>query len=356
MSAIEVSHKLFIIDPNATSHLHSMPEPPYPLSVEILPYLDKEYENFYNKYIINQQQSQYLPVSHSRSSGVLIPGGAEQLPVKSVKDYAVERTESTGDPVQVRVFTPTGDPPKGGWPIFLYMHGGGWVLGNINTENVHCSYWTERARCITVSVDYRLAPENPFPAAVYDVWETYMWVLKNARELGGNPDKIAAGGSSAGGNLTAVLSHMIIERNLGHLMFQVLIVPVTDNSADEKTYESWKRFGEVTPALPADKMMWYRHHYLPNKEDWTNPLASPIYAKESTIKQCPPAACFYAGLDVLRSEGEAYASKLRSFGIDVEEHVYPGVPHVVMAMNGVLSQGQKLVDDVCSSLHEAFYH
>lgn len=332
-----------------------MPQPPYPLSSEILPLLDKEYENFYNKFIINQQQAQFLPVSASRSSGVLIPGSAEQLPVKSVKDYAIQRTESEGDPVQVRVFTPFGDPPKDGWPIFLYMHGGGWVLGNINTENVHCSYWTKRAKCITVSVDYRLAPENPFPAAVYDVWEAYKWVLTNGRDLGGNPDKVAAGGSSAGGNLTAVLSNIITERGLKQLVFQVLAVPVTDNSANEETYESWKKYGKITPALPADKMVWYRRHYLPNEDDWKNPLASPIFAKEETLKQAPPAACFYAGLDVLRSEGESYAAKLKSLGVEVEENVYPGVPHVVMAMNGVLSQGQKLVDDVCASLYKAFY-
>ncbi|ODV88502.1 hypothetical protein CANCADRAFT_123814 [Tortispora caseinolytica NRRL Y-17796] len=331
-----------------------MPSPPYPLSPEIIPLLDKQYEAFYNQYIINQQQVHYQPVEASRTSGTLIPGASEPLEVASTKDYSIERTETEGPPVAVRVFTPKGDAPEGGWPIFLYMHGGGWVLGNINTENVHCTYWANKGGCITVTVDYRLAPEHPYPAAVEDTWEAYKWVLANGKSLGGNVDKIAAGGSSAGGNLTAVLTQMVAERSLGKIMFQVLIVPVTDNTADER-YESWKKFGEITPALPAPKMIWYRVRYLPDEATRTEPHASPIFGSDDILAQCPPAFCAYAGLDVLRSEGEAYAARLRKVGVHTEEKVYEGVPHVVMAMNGVLDKGQELVEDVCAKLHQAFY-
>lgn len=339
-----------------------MTSPPYPLNPEIEAQLDPQYVEFYNKYIIDQQQVHLQPVEKSRSSGTLIPGGGEKQHVASIKDYTVRRTVTKGSDFKIRVFTPDGTPPEKGFPIFLYFHGGGWVLGNIDTENVHCTYWAKIGRCICVSVDYRLAPENPFPAAVDDAWEAYLWLVNGGAErLGGNLKHLGAGGSSAGGNLTAILSHMIIDKRsekipgvspLPLLKYQILIVPVTDNTASIETYETWKRY-QHTAALPAEKMMWYRYHYLPNEEDWLNPKASPLMYSDKSFSKAPPAYIAVAGLDVLRGEGEAYHQKLLKNGVASTLKVYEGVPHVVMAMNGVLDKGQELVMD-CAEAIRAF--
>lgn len=337
----------------------SISEPPYPLDPEIEKLLDPQYVEFYNKYIINQQQVHYQSVEKSRSSGVLIPGGGSKKAVAKVEDITIERTVSSGESFKVRVFTPNHEPPADGFPIFLYFHGGGWVLGNIDTENVHCTYWADVGKCICVSVDYRLAPENSFPAAVDDAWESYLWLVRGgAEKLGGNPQKVAAGGSSAGGNLTATLSHMIIEEqdkgiNIPSLKFQIMVVPVTDNTASPEKYETWKKYIN-TAALPADKMMWYRHHYLPNESDWSNPKASPIFYSDESFARTPPAYIAVAELDVLRGEGEAYHAKLLKNGVKSKLKVYEGVPHVVMAMNGVLDKGEELVLECANEIFEGF--
>ncbi|BDD56714.1 hypothetical protein MAP00_002143 [Monascus purpureus] len=153
------------------------PQPPYPLHSSVKDRLHPEYVAFYNTYIINQQQVHYQPVSASRTSGVLIPGGGPVLDVDKVTDIHIDRIETEGPSVPVRVFVPEGEHPEGGWPVFLYIHGGGWVLGNIDTENTVCSNICAKGRCAVVTVDYRLAPEHPFPAAVHDSWEALLWLL-----------------------------------------------------------------------------------------------------------------------------------------------------------------------------------
>jgi acetyl esterase/lipase len=143
------------------------PRPPYPIHKSVAHLVDPEYTAFYNKHIINNQQVHYQPVSASRTSGVLLPGAGPAQTVGSTKNYAIERQESQGQNVAVRVFTPEGTAPQGGWPIMVYFHGGGWVLGNINTENVVCSHLCSRASCVVISVDYRyvfnILPNHAMP-------------------------------------------------------------------------------------------------------------------------------------------------------------------------------------------------
>lgn len=131
------------------------PQPPYPLHPSLKDHLDPEYVAFYNKYVINQQQVHYQPVSASRTSGVLIPGGGPLLDVGKTEDITFKRGETTGPDVTVRCFTPRGKTPAGGWPVMLYFHGGGWVLGNIDTENTVCTNLCNRGECVVVTVDYR---------------------------------------------------------------------------------------------------------------------------------------------------------------------------------------------------------
>jgi acetyl esterase/lipase len=137
------------------SQLTSGPQPPYPLHKSVKDKLDPEYVKFYNANIIDKQQVHLQPVAASRTSGILIPGGGPKLPVGSTKDYSFSRRETEGPNVRVRIFTPEGDKPEDGWPLMVYYHGGGWVLGDIETENTVCSNLCKRADCVVVSVDYR---------------------------------------------------------------------------------------------------------------------------------------------------------------------------------------------------------
>jgi hypothetical protein len=132
-----------------------MPQPPYPLHPSIADKIHPDYAAFYNKHIIDKQQVHFQPVSASRSSGILIPGGGPLLPVGKTEDFAIKRTLATGPDVIVRCFTPSGPKPVRGWPVFIYYHGGGWVLGNIDTENTVGTNICNRVGCVVVSVDYR---------------------------------------------------------------------------------------------------------------------------------------------------------------------------------------------------------
>jgi hypothetical protein len=158
------------------------PQPPYPLHESVRDKLHPEYVAFYNEYIINRQQVHLQPVAASRTSGILIPGGGPVLEVGKTEDLHIKRKETeteTGQDVPVRVFTPTGDKPEGGWPVFLYFHGGGWVLGNIDTENTVCSNVCVRARCVVVTVDYR---------CVFHIFHTY--VFRKPTQLGKRTDNL----------------------------------------------------------------------------------------------------------------------------------------------------------------------
>ncbi len=139
------------------------PQPPYPLHPSVKDKLDPVYVDFYNEHIFDKQQVHLQTVSASRTSGILIPGGGPKLPVGKTEDIQIQRRETGGENVPVRVFTPEGERPSNGWPVMVYYHGGGWVLGNIETENTVCTHLCQRARCVVISVDYRclsLLPET----------------------------------------------------------------------------------------------------------------------------------------------------------------------------------------------------
>jgi acetyl esterase/lipase len=338
------------------------PTPPHTLDSSVVSRLDPEYLDFFQKNVAYQTKLLYTylyPVDVLRKAGNVMPG---QSPLANLKSYdeQVPRkyTKEHGDsPVSVRIFVPNGKAPEGGWPCTVWFHGGGWVLGNITTENSYCSHMADLAKCVVVSVDYRLAPEFPFPACVHDGYEAVIWAVENAQKLGINNSKIAIGGSSAGGNITAILCHIFANDSkvkIPPIVYQLLIVPVCDNTADVDSHLSWKEF-EHTPQLPRLKMLWYRNHYLPNKQDWTNPVASPIFYPDESFKNVPPAFVAVAECDVLRTEGELYAKKIRDAGVESTLVIYPGVPHPVMAMDEVLTQGKVLLQDTTSAVRKAFY-
>lgn len=202
----------------------------------------------------------------------------------------------------------------------------------------------------------RLAPEHPFPAAVHDCWEALLWLIspETTTHLSININKLSTGGSSAGGNLAAIMTHKALARPELSIKFrtQVLVVPVTDNTATIANNWSWKEF-QNTPALPAPKMLWYRKHYLPNESDWSDPDASPLLYKDDWSK-LPSAAVIVGELDVLRAEGEQYAEKLKKAGVPAEVHVMQGMPHPFLAMDAVLEAGKRAITLLCEAAEKSF--
>ncbi|KAF7532939.1 hypothetical protein G7054_g7486 [Neopestalotiopsis clavispora] len=330
------------------------PQPPYPLHESTKGRINEEYAAFYNKHIIDKQQVHLQPVEASRASGILIPGAGPLQPVASTADYSVVRKESQGPDVRVRCFTPEGAKPAAGWPVCIYFHGGGWVLGTIDTENVIASNLCARAKCVVVAVDYRLAPEDPFPAAVDDCWEAVLWALGEGKKiLDINETKLATGGSSAGANLAAIMCQRAADRGGPKFLLQLLSVPVMDNTADVSNNQSWAE-NQFSPALPAEKMLWYRRHYLPKQEDWAHPEASPLFWKGDWSKL--PPACFVLGeLDVLRIEGEQFAEKLKDAGVAADVNTMSGQPHPFIAMDAVLEAGSRAITLFCDALYKAMY-
>ncbi|KAK1590503.1 alpha/beta hydrolase fold-domain-containing protein [Colletotrichum navitas] len=333
-----------------------MSEPPYPLHPSVINRINPEYRDFYNKHVFDKQVVHRQPISASRASGTLIPGAGPKVEVASVEDITIPRKETTGPDILIRAFTPLGERPTKGWPLAFWFHGGGWVLGNIDTENVIATHLCNRAKCAVICVDYRLAPEDPFPAAVDDCWESLLWAVSaGIGRFKLDASRIAIGGSSAGGNLTAVMCQRATQRSdIPPIAVQLLSVPVADNTATTDSqnpdHASWKE-NEFTPALPAEKMMWYRLHYLPVKETWQHPEASPLLW-EGDWSKLPPAVVVVGELDVLRSEGEALRKKLQDAGVQVDLHVMKGQPHPFIAMDEALEDGRRAITLFCNKLLE----
>jgi len=213
-----------------------------------------------------------------------------------------------------------------------------------------------RANCVVISVDYRLAPENPYPAAVEDAIEYLDWVVQNGKhELNINTSRIAVGGSSSGGNLATILALKAASRTPPvPLVFQLLVVPVTDNTASTAPGGLWAA-NQHTPWLGPDRMMWFRRNYLPHEADWTKWDASPIFAPHELLEKVPRAWIAVAELDILMEEGVRYGERMRAEGVEVETRVYQGAPHPIMAMDGALKVGKQLVSDAAEALKKAFW-
>jgi acetyl esterase len=246
--------------------------------------------------------------------------------------------------VPVRIYTPAGAGPFG---ALVFFHGGGWVIGNIETHDALCRELTNGAGCVTVSVDYRLAPEHKFPAAPDDCYAATKWVADNARALNVDANRIAVGGDSAGGNLAAVVSQMARDRGGPKLACQLLIYPATDCSDETPSQREFQQDGYI---LSRADMEWFYGHYLTAK-DRTNPLACPALAK--SLAGLPPAFVLTAAIDPLRDEGEAYGEALRKAGVAVKAKRYDGVCHGFVSMGAMVEAGKRAVADCCAELRAA---
>src|SRR5579862_1850067 len=223
--------------------------------------------------------------------------------------------------IPIRVYRPREATGAG----LVYFHGGGWVLGNLDTHNFQCRSLAQRAGCMVVAVHYRRAPEHRFPAAALDAYAAAEWVCTNAGALDVDPARIGVTGESAGGNLAAVTCLMARDRGGPPLKLQLLLYPVIDHSFRTQSYQQNGAYGLDLPS-----MVWFWTHYLGPDQDGFDPHASPLQAQSLT--GLPRAIVVTSEFDVLRDEGAAYANRLREAGITVEYRCVPGVNHAFLGM------------------------
>jgi acetyl esterase/lipase len=231
-------------------------------------------------------------------------------------------------------------------PALVYFHGGGWTIGDLDTHDVLCRQLALGARCAVFSVDYRLAPEHPFPAAVDDCVAATRYVAEHAREL--NVRGIAVGGDSAGGNLAAAVSLLARDAGSPTLAFQLLIYPATDQRCASASHER----NAQGYLLTRDSIQYFRRAYLPNERDWLDWRASPLLARSHA--NLPPALIITAGYDPLLDEGRAYAERLREAGVEVEYREYADMVHGFVLFGGVLDTANAAVAECCAALRRAF--
>ena len=227
-------------------------------------------------------------------------------------------------------------------PALLYFHGGGWVMGDLDTHDNVCRALARKTGAVVVSVDYRLAPEHPFPAAFDDAYAALAWVARNAGSINADPDRIFVAGDSAGANLAAAICLAARDRKGPAICGQALAYPATDLSSFDRP--SCRHFAEGY-YLTLPYMEKFRRRYLPRIEDRANPYASPLLAPD--LKGLPPALVITAGFDVLRDEGEAFAHGLRNAGVSVTATRYDDMIHGFLSMDRLFSsQSERAYDEI----------
>ena len=233
-----------------------------------------------------------------------------------------------------------------GLPVFVFFHGGGFVAGSLDTHDTPLRAVANRCGCIVVSVAYRLAPQNTFPAAPNDAYAATKWISEHAAEIGGDARRIAVGGDGAGGNLAAVVTLMARDRGGPHLVYQVLIYPTLNAIAQTSEYTS------KDPILTPDVRTAILAAYVPITKDLQDPYISPVSAK--SLKDLPPAFVVTDEDDPGRDEGDAYARRLAEEGVAVKVSKYPNMIHNFILMAGELDAGKKAIDEISEALKNRF--
>ena len=262
--------------------------------------------------------------------------------VAAVADRSIPGPD--GD-VPVRIYTPEGTGP---FPILVWYHGGGWVIGDLESADPTARHLCKGAGCVVVSVDYRLAPETKFPGPAEDCYAATVWSVNNAASLNADASRLAVGGDSAGGNLAAGISLMAADRGGPAIAHQLLVYPVTERNYDTPSY-SQNAEGFL---LARDAMIWYWDAYLADEADASNPYAAPMNA-ESLAGQ-PPALVITAEFDPLRDEGEAYGRRLQEAGVDTTISRYDGMIHGFFGMVGIMDKSGQVMEEATAALRAAF--
>jgi len=248
--------------------------------------------------------------------------------------------------IPLRVYVPGAEPV---YPVTIYYHGGGWFMSDLDTHDVVCRKLARASSSIVVSVDYRLAPEHPYPAAVDDAYSAALWTRRSAASFGGDPSRIAVAGDSAGGNLAAVVSQLARDRGDLAIACQVLFYPATDMSAFETRshldfadgYYLTRRYLEI-----------FRSLYAPDAATWVDPRISPLLAPD--LAGLPPAVVVTAGFDPLRDEGEAYAARLAAAGVPVVTKRYEGIVHGFLTLDRIFPEADAAIAFAGTELKRLF--
>lgn len=255
----------------------------------------------------------------------------------------VDRTiPGPGGDLPVRIYTPVLATEGAPQACLVWYHGGGWVIGDLDTTDGVCRALCGRAAATVISVDYRLAPEHPYPAALDDAEAAFDWVRDHAEDLYLAPDRIAVGGDSAGGNLAA----LVAQSRRGQVAFQLLIYPATDLTNSHPSHEE----NAEGYLLTRDHMVWFTQHYL-GDHDRTDPRVSPLHAGD--LSGVAPAFVLTAEFDPLRDEGEAYAARLEDAGVEVAARRYDGMIHAFFGLRGAIDRADEALDEAAAALTRA---
>lgn len=272
--------------------------------------------------------------ARARFSALLEQLPASTQPVASIVDRCIE---GPGGALPLRIYTPAGAGP---FPLLVYCHGGGFVIGSLDDYAGVCRELCGLTRAIVVAVDYRLAPEARFPAAPDDCLAATRWVAAHADALGGDASRLAIAGDSAGGTLATVTALRIRDEGGPALRAQLLVYPATDHASRETA--SLREFAHG-PLLSRADIDWFAAHYLRSEADIGHPQACPLRA--DSLAGLPPAFVMTAECDPVRDEGEAYARRLQAAGVDCRLQRYPGAAHGALFLFPSFAIGRQLIDD-----------
>ncbi len=280
-----------------------------------------------------------LPAPEARARRVLPPPGPD---VHEVMDMEAAGPDG---PIPVRIYWPR--ESDGPMPALVWYHGGGWTIGSIDGADATCRRLATLADCIVISVDYRLGPEAPFPAAVDDAYAIAVWAVQNAPRMNIDPARVAVGGDSAGGNLSAVVCQLLRDRGGPTLAHQLLVYPATDAACDTKSYQD-----NAPYVLTPEVMGWFYNNYCPPEVDRLQPRVSPLRAE--SLAGLPSATIVTAEFDPLRDEGMAYADALAAAGVPVQAKCYDGQIHTFFVNAHYFPVGMESVQWAAGHLKAAF--
>ena len=265
----------------------------------------------------------------------------EPEPVFRVQDYLIEDNQET---IPVRIYRPSN---KYDLPVTLFFHGGWFVLGDLESHDFLARSLANASESVVVAVDYRLAPEHPFPAAINDAYKALVWVAENGKKLGVDSGRMAVAGDSAGGNIAAVVARKAKENGLTAIRYQVLIYPVTDSSFSTP---SWEEFSEG-PVIPKKISQAAFSMYVAGNMDLQNPEIAPLSAAD--FNGLPPAMVIIGEYDPLRDEGLAYAEKMIKAGVDVKLIHYRGMPHGFVQSAALIDAGRDAIVEIGNAIRKA---
>lgn len=283
-----------------------------------------------------QVAPQSQPISAAEHRATTLVQAKQSGPLPSVAALAERTIPGPGGALPVTIYTPIGDAP---FPLLLYFHGGGFVLPGLPHHDYLCRELCNRVSCVVVAVDYRLAPEAPFPAATDDCLAATRWAAEHALELNSDPARVAVAGDSSGGALAAVTALRCRDAGGPMLRAQLLLCPLTAyHTPPTPSALAYAKGYLMTRA----RLIWYLAQYLTDAEA-AHPYAFPLAAPD--LRGLPPTLIITAEYDILRDEGERYAARLQAAGVPTVQSRYPGMIHGFFAMPGLLAQAQQAMDE-----------